>query len=91
MRSFANTTNAACWSGFSSCPLARAGAWINWNNLGFCSTLWDSDKSGQPIVKQTLGAGSHRIEWAYREGGAILMDNIILLQDYPNQGEQCSD
>jgi hypothetical protein len=67
------------------------GAWINWNNLGFCSTLYDSAKSGQPIVKQALGAGSHRIEWAYREGGARLMDNIILLEDYPNQGEQCSD
>jgi hypothetical protein len=67
------------------------GAWINWNNLGFCSTLWDSSKSGQPVVKQLLGAGSHRIEWAHREGGARLMDNIILLEDYPNQGEQCSD
>jgi hypothetical protein len=67
------------------------GAWINWNNLGSCTTLWDSGKSGQPIVKQVLGAGSHRIEWAHREGGALLRDNIILLEDYPNQGEQCSD
>jgi hypothetical protein len=68
------------------------GTWINWNNLnGFCETLHDSSKSGSPIVAQTLGAGSHRIEWAYREGGALIADNIILLENSPNQGEQCSD
>lgn len=66
--------------------------WINWNNLNhFCETLRDSSRSGSPIVRQLLPAGSHRIEWAYREGGARLLDNIILLADSPNQGEQCDD
>ena len=40
-------------------------------------TLHDSNKNGS-IVRKTLGPGSHRIEWAYREGGAMLADNIIL-------------
>jgi hypothetical protein len=67
------------------------GAWIKWNNLhDFCSTLYNSDNSGA-IVRQSLGVGSHRVEFAYREGGAQLLDNIIILEDYPNQGEQCSD
>jgi hypothetical protein len=73
------------------------GVWINWNNLGkggfACDTLHDSSKTGAPIVRTLLPAGSHRIEWAYREGGAILMDNIILREEAPgeNLGEQCSD
>jgi hypothetical protein len=68
------------------------GAWINWNNLGFCSTLYDSAKTGAPIVRTSLGAGSHRLEFAYREGGARLADNIILLEDVPDdQGPQCDD
>jgi hypothetical protein len=68
------------------------GPWIRWNNLDdFCHTLHDSSRPGEPIVRTTLPAGSHRIEWAYREGGAALADNIILLEDSPNQGEQCSD
>jgi len=67
------------------------GAWIKWNNLAFCSTLYDSGQSGSPIVRQSLGVGSHRLEFAWREGGARLADNIILLEDSPNQGEQCSD
>jgi hypothetical protein len=69
------------------------GAWINWNNLGvWCPTLWDSGKSGSPTVRQTLGPGSHRIEWAYREGGARLYDTIVLRQDDPDLFEdQCSD
>jgi hypothetical protein len=67
------------------------GAWIKWNNLGFCSTLYNSDLSGSPIVRTNLGVGSHRLEFAWREGGARLADNIILLEDSPNQGEQCSD
>jgi hypothetical protein len=67
-------------------------AWVNWNNLNhFCETLHDSAKSGSPIVRQLLPAGSHRIEWAYREGGARLTDNIILLEDTPDQGQQCDD
>jgi hypothetical protein len=66
--------------------------WINWNNLTqFCETLHDSAKSGSPIVRTVLPAGSHRIEWAYREGGARLLDNIILLQDSPGQGQPCDD
>jgi hypothetical protein len=68
------------------------GVWIKWNNLNdFCHTLHDSSKAGEPIVKTPLLAGSHRIEWAWREGGAELYDNIILLEDSPAQGEQCSD
>jgi hypothetical protein len=69
------------------------GSWINWNNLADsgCETLHDSARSGSPIVRTVLPAGSHRIEWAYREGGARLADNIILIEDSPNQGEQCSD
>jgi hypothetical protein len=78
------------------------GTWINWNDLAtsttetfFCSQLHDSSKSGSPVVLTTLGAGSHRLEFAYREGGARLADNIIILQDVPSdpstQGEQCSD
>jgi hypothetical protein len=68
------------------------GDWVNWNNLnGFCETLHDSARSGSPIVRTSLGVGSHRLEFAYREGGALLADNIILLEDSPNQGEQCSD
>jgi hypothetical protein len=68
------------------------GAWIKWNNLtDFCSTLYDSGQSGSPIVRQTLGPGSHRLEFAYREGGAKLLDNIIILEDSPNQGQQCDD
>jgi hypothetical protein len=68
------------------------GSWIKWNNLiTGCNTLFDSDKSGAPIVRQVLGAGSHRIEWAYREGGARLTDAIVLTTDVPNQPAQCSD
>jgi hypothetical protein len=69
------------------------GAWINWNNIDErCEDVHDSNKSGQPTVLFKLPAGSHRIEWAYREGGAKLSDNIILAED-PNGslGEQCSD
>jgi hypothetical protein len=67
-------------------------AWIKWNDLnGFCETLHDSARPGSPIVRTSLPAGSHRIEWAYREGGARLADNIILLQDSPNQAEPCDD
>jgi hypothetical protein len=70
------------------------GAWIKWNNLGsgWCPTLWDSSKSGQPVVRQSLGPGSHRIEWAYREGGARLYETIVLREDDPDLFEdQCSD
>ena len=38
-----------------------------------------------------IQGASRSIEFAYREGGAQLVDNIIILEDYPNQGEQCSD
>jgi hypothetical protein len=66
--------------------------WIKWNNLDDgCETLHDSAKSGEPIVRKLLQAGSHRIEFAYREGGARLADNIIILADSPGQTQQCSD
>ena len=66
--------------------------WIKWNNLNdFCETLYDSNKPGSPIVRMSLPAGSHRLEFAHREGGARLYDSIIILEDSPNQGEQCSD
>jgi hypothetical protein len=68
------------------------GAWINWNNLYWsCSTLYDSNNNGS-IVRKTLGPGSHHIEWAYREGGARLTDQIIIREDEPGLSEnQCSD
>jgi hypothetical protein len=81
-----NTSQDSFWVQFNDAP------WITWNNLNdYCETLYDSSKSGSPIVRMSLGAGSHRLEFAYREGGAALADNIIILEDYPNQGEQCSD
>jgi len=67
------------------------GAWIKWNNLDGCETLHDSSKSGEPIVRPTLGAGSHRLEWAYREGGARLSNVLVLTPDTPDQQPQCSD
>jgi hypothetical protein len=69
------------------------GPWINWNNLDSCATFYDSGKAGSPVVRTMLAAGSHRIEWAYREGGVLLRDNIILREEEPGTplGEQCSD
>jgi len=69
------------------------GAWINWNGLGTtgCDTLHDSSKSGSPAVKQPLGAGSHRIEFAYREGGARLENPIRIIEDSLSQSDLCSD
>jgi len=69
------------------------GAWIKWNNLDGCETLYDSDKPGAPIVRPVLSAGSHRIEWAYREGGARLtFGDIVFREDSPElTGPQCSD
>jgi len=69
------------------------GTWIKWNNLDGCETFYDSGKSGEPIVRPVLGAGSHRIEWAYREGGARLsLGDIVFKADRPDLvGPQCSD
>jgi hypothetical protein len=68
-------------------------AWINWNNINqFCSDVRDSSKSGSPTVLFNLGPGSHRFEWAYREGGAELLDNIILDEDpTASHGQPCDD
>lgn len=81
-----NTAQDSFWARYDDL------AWTPWNHLNDgCETLYDSSKSGLPIVRVTLPAGSHRFEFAYREGGARLADNIILLEDFPGQGEQCSD
>jgi hypothetical protein len=67
------------------------GAWFNWNNIpGGCDDVHDSSKAGQPPVQFNVAAGSHRIEWAYREGGARLNNVIVLTQNLGTQ-EQCSD
>jgi hypothetical protein len=50
------------------------GAWIRWNgfsNFG-CNVVWDSTQQGLPPVVFNLSAGSHFVEWAYREVGASL-------------------
>ena len=59
--------------------------------IGGCRTLYDSSQAGLPIVRVTLPAGSHRMEFAHREGGTTIGDTIIILEDSPDQGEQCSD
>jgi len=68
------------------------GAWINWNNLAGCVDVHDSSKSGQPTVLFNLSGGSHRIEWAYREGGALLLDNLLIREDPTgSEGPPCDD
>jgi hypothetical protein len=37
-----------------------------------------------------LQGGSHRIEWAYREGGALLIDNMARSED-PTVSAPCED
>jgi hypothetical protein len=68
-----NTSQDSFWVRFDS------GAWINWNNIkSGCAEVRDSGKSGSPLVGFDGGAGSHTIEWAYREGGARLDGNIAV-------------
>jgi hypothetical protein len=66
---------------------------ISWNNLNeFCEDVHDSRKRGEPTVLFKLPAGSHRIEWAPREGGALLADNIVLVEDPTGtKSPPCSD
>ena len=68
--------------------------WINWNNLGSGCRDAVGLRQERPArsSRQPLGPGSHRIEWAYREGGARLYDTIVLREDDPNLfPDQCSD
>jgi hypothetical protein len=66
------------------------GAWTKWNNItGFCSDVRDSDNGGKVVI-YTLGPGSHRYEFAYREGGTVL-SNRIVITDNLTSSEQCSD
>jgi len=88
----APTTSAAPYS--QQDLVVGTGATANTgNSVNVAYTLWlyDSSKPGAPIARTTLAAGSHRLEFAYREGGARLADNIIIIEDAFNQGEQCSD
>jgi hypothetical protein len=66
------------------------GSWFNWNNIRGCDDVHDSSRRGQPPVHFSVAPGSHRIEWAYREGGARL-DNVIVLTEDLGTSEQCSD
>jgi hypothetical protein len=66
------------------------GAWIKWNNIpSGCADVRNSDLSGSP-VNFSLGAGSHRLEFAYREDGARLT-NIVNLVTSLNTVPQCDD
>ena len=66
------------------------GPWINWNNIrGRCDDVHDSAKGGAVVVYD-LPAGTHRYEFAYREGGIALNNRIVITDDLgPN--EKCSD
>jgi hypothetical protein len=63
------------------------GAWIKWNNLvphEPCDydTVHDSDAGGATKVWSNLSAGSHTLEFAYREVGAAM--NRVLLSSEPS-------
>ena len=66
------------------------GTWIRWNEFpnGECDDVHDSQAPGVPPVTFSLGAGSHFVEFAYREIGAKF-DHLALAE--PNNAAPCSD
>jgi hypothetical protein len=68
------------------------GPWIKWNNIanGGCDDVHDSD-NGDRGVQYSLSAGSHRYEFAYREGGAALTNIVTMLEGVDAGGDVCSD
>jgi hypothetical protein len=67
------------------------GPWIKWNNLRTgCDDVHDSD-NGDRGVAYNLTAGSHRFEFAHREGGAALTNIITMLEGVGPGGNACSD
>jgi hypothetical protein len=65
------------------------GSWIRWNGFAdsTCDDVHDS-LNGNQAVTFNLSAGSHFLEFAYREVGATL-DHIAVAQ--PSVGQPCSD
>jgi hypothetical protein len=67
------------------------GPWIKWNNLRTgCDDVHDSDNGDRGVV-YNLTAGSHRFEFAHREGGAALTNIITMLEGVSPGGNPCSD
>jgi hypothetical protein len=65
------------------------GSWIRWNGFadGTCDDVHDS-LNGNQAVTFNLSAGSHFLEFAYREVGATL-DHIAVAE--PTTSQPCSD
>jgi hypothetical protein len=65
------------------------GSWIRWNGFtdGTCDDVHDS-LNGNQAVTFNLSAGSHFLEFAYREVGATL-DHIAVAE--PSNNQPCSD
>ena len=58
-----------------------SGAWIKWNGIkDGCNDVRNSDQ-GNKVVVFDLAPGSHRLEIAYREGGAVLNNRIVITPD----------
>jgi hypothetical protein len=51
------------------------GAWVKWNNIpnGTCSPVKNSD-AGNAVMTYSLATGTHVIEFAYREIGAVMFN-----------------
>jgi hypothetical protein len=66
------------------------GAWIKWNNiLSGCAVVSNSDTGGAPVIF-SLPAGSHSLEFTYREDGTQLT-NITEITPNLSGGPPCSD
>jgi hypothetical protein len=79
-----NTAQDSFWVRMDS------GSWIKWNGMkDFCEDVHNSDQGGK-VVFFDLAPGSHRLEFAYREGGAILSNRIVITENLSLQ-EGCSD
>jgi hypothetical protein len=66
------------------------GPWIKWNNIkDWCDDVHNSDDGGRPMIYD-LAPGSHRYEFAPREGGIVLNNRIVVSARLDNV-EQCSD
>jgi hypothetical protein len=66
------------------------GPWVKWNGITTpCDDVHDSDKAGKTMVYD-LAPGSHRYEFAPREGGSVL-SNIVTFVDNMGTSELCSD
>jgi hypothetical protein len=66
------------------------GKWINWNNIrSGCAVVSNSDAGGMPVIFN-LPAGSHSLEFAYREDGTKLTGTTEITPNL-NGGPPCSD